>query len=109
MGSFLILAASILILVAISAGGTLFSWHSASFGLLLGFGLASLIGFCLVERFFASIPILPPRLFRYRTVNLILLATTTQGWIYYGLMFFVPVSVDPTGPEPLSETGKGRG
>ncbi|GFZ44774.1 hypothetical protein JCM24511_02500 [Saitozyma sp. JCM 24511] len=91
MGSFLILAASILILVAISGGGTLFPWHSASFGLLLGFGLASLIGFCLVERFFASIPILPPRLFRYRTVNLILLATTTQGWIYYGLMFFVPL------------------
>ncbi|RSH89546.1 hypothetical protein EHS25_002097 [Saitozyma podzolica] len=91
MGSFLILAASILILVAISGGGTLFSWYSASFGLLLGFGLASLTAFCLVERFFAPIPILPPRLFRHRTVNLILLATTTQGWIYYGLMFFVPL------------------
>ena len=91
-GSLLLFAASVLLLVPISGGGTIFEWSSASCVCLLVSGALALVLFLAVQRWAAAVPILPMRLFNVQDVNLILFATTTQGWIYYGTMFFVPVS-----------------
>ncbi|OCF39737.1 hypothetical protein I317_06461 [Kwoniella heveanensis CBS 569] len=91
LGSILLFASSILMLVPISGGGSIFPWRSAVCMILIVLGVLLLVAFLAVERFHAAIPILPPRLFHHKDVNLILLATATHGWIYYGTMFFIPL------------------
>nr|XP_019042700.1 hypothetical protein I302_08405 [Kwoniella bestiolae CBS 10118]OCF21630.1 hypothetical protein I302_08405 [Kwoniella bestiolae CBS 10118] len=88
LGSLLLFAGSILILVPISGGGSIFPWKSATCIILVILGLLLIVAFLAVERYQAIVPILPTRLFHHRDVNLILLATATHGWIYYGTMFF---------------------
>lgn len=52
-------AATILILVPISGGGSTFAWDSATTISLLVIGVVCIVGFVLVEARFAALPILP--------------------------------------------------
>lgn len=47
--------------------------------------------FLAVQAGFAQMPLLPLRIFRYRTVALVFASVLCQGWIHYGQIFYLPV------------------
>ncbi|WVR06704.1 hypothetical protein IAU60_003736 [Kwoniella sp. DSM 27419] len=77
--------------VPISGGGSSFAWDSAVVISLLIIGSVLMIAFLLCEWKFASLPILPLRLFKTPTVSVILAQSFLVGWIYYGNIFYVPM------------------
>ncbi|KAF8916579.1 major facilitator superfamily domain-containing protein [Mucidula mucida] len=71
LGSLLSMAGAILLLVPISGGGTIYAWNSAIVIAMLTFSVVIISMFLAVQWGFAKMPLLPLRIFRYRTVALI--------------------------------------
>ncbi|KIY68147.1 MFS general substrate transporter [Cylindrobasidium torrendii FP15055 ss-10] len=91
LGSALSMAGAILLLVPLSGGGTIYAWNSALVISMLAVSIV-LIGFFLAVQYgFAKMPILPLRIFRYRTVALVFASALCQGWVHYGQIFYLPM------------------
>ncbi|CAO3595224.1 unnamed protein product [Absidia cylindrospora] len=90
-GTFLILAAAVLFLLALNFGGEIFPWKSAAVitPLVLTFVLIAV--FVFVEAKFAREPLLPPRLFKNRSVVATLLVNWWFGVNFYALIYYLPV------------------
>ncbi|KAL1742627.1 major facilitator superfamily domain-containing protein [Schizophyllum fasciatum] len=91
LGSFLSLAGNIFLLVPISGGGSTFAWRSGVVIGLLCAGAAVWSFFVLVEWKFCRLPVLPLRLFTYRTTCLVFCMNLFFGMVYYGNIYFLPI------------------
>jgi hypothetical protein len=89
-GAIFSLAANIFILIPISSGGSTYAWSSPTVIVLLIFGIIFLVGFILVEWKVAPLPVMPLRLWTYRTTAITLGSTFFIGIIYFGNLFFLP-------------------
>ncbi|EPE05235.1 mfs general substrate transporter [Ophiostoma piceae UAMH 11346] len=90
MGSMLLLAASVLILLPVSWGGSLYAWDSAGVLAPLVLGVACLVPFIYVEMRVATLPILPLHIFHERTVFGVLLGGFFTGFAYYVNLYYLP-------------------
>ncbi|BFZ62623.1 hypothetical protein YB2330_003724 [Saitoella coloradoensis] len=90
-GTFLILVATIFILVAISGGGSSYAWDSALVIALLVLGGVIFITFLIVEWKVAPLPIMPLRLFKNLSVCVIFIQTFLVGIVYYGNLYYLPL------------------
>lgn len=91
LGTLIILLAAILFLLALNFGGELFPWGSAAVivPLVFSFVFAGLLAF--VESKFAKEPILPPRLFKNRSILAIIITNWWFGLTFFSLMYYLPI------------------
>ncbi|OAA65648.1 efflux pump antibiotic resistance protein [Niveomyces insectorum RCEF 264] len=89
-GSFLLLMASVLILLPVSWGGSLYAWNSAGVLAPLVLGVACLVPFVYVEMNVAVLPVLPLHIFKDRTVFGILFGTFFTGFAFYIGLYYLP-------------------
>ncbi|KZT29870.1 MFS general substrate transporter [Neolentinus lepideus HHB14362 ss-1] len=90
VGSGLTILSSILLLLALTWGGVTYSWTSAPVLVPLILGIAVLIGFVIWEAHFATLPIVPVHIFRYRTVNGVYISTLLNGMTFFAILYYVP-------------------
>jgi len=90
VGSGLTILSSILLLLALTWGGVTYSWTSAPVLVPLTLGIAVLIGFVIWEAHFATLPIVPVHIFRYRTVNGVYISTLLNGMTFFAILYYVP-------------------
>ncbi|CCF48223.1 hypothetical protein NDA10_003744 [Ustilago hordei] len=90
LGTALVLAGTVLLLLGLNWGGQQYPWSSPHVlvSLILG-GLIFLV-FAIVEARFATLPLVPMRLFKIGTVCSVLVQTMCSGGIFFLLLFFVP-------------------
>ncbi|KAJ1679104.1 hypothetical protein EV182_002717 [Spiromyces aspiralis] len=91
LGSFIVVASLILILLALSWGGKTYAWNSVVVITLLVVGFVLLAVFVMVEAYIAPEPILDLSLFNNRTVPAALIGTTMAGMIVYSLIYYAPI------------------
>ncbi|KAL1916161.1 uncharacterized protein VTP21DRAFT_6165 [Calcarisporiella thermophila] len=80
-------------LLAMTWGGTEFAWNS---GVVVGLLVATVVGiviFILVEHYFATEPLLPLRLLRwkYRNFPIIMVTRCTLFFSLFGVVFYIPL------------------
>lgn len=90
-GTVIVLAFSTLFLLALNFGGQTFPWKSAAVivPLVLSVLLVGLLVF--VEKKFAKEPLMPPRLFRNRSVVSVLLVNWFFGMTFFSAVYYLPV------------------
>ena len=91
VGTCIVLAFAILFLLAMNFGGQTFPWKSAAVivPLVLTVLLVGLL--VLVESKFAREPLMPPRLFKNRTVVSILVTYWFVGITFFSLVYYLPI------------------
>ncbi|KAI7858692.1 major facilitator superfamily domain-containing protein [Circinella umbellata] len=90
-GNFLVLAAATLFLLAMNFGGQTFPWESAA--VITPFVLTGLLVGLLVvvEVKFASEPLMPPRLFKNRSVVALLSVNLFFGLTFFAALYYLPI------------------
>lgn len=85
------LAFATLFLLALNFGGQTFPWKSAAVivPLVLSIGLIGLL--VLVEKKFAKEPLMPPRLFKNRSVVSVLITNWFFGMTFFSAVYYLPV------------------
>ncbi|KAL0089330.1 major facilitator superfamily domain-containing protein [Phycomyces blakesleeanus] len=91
VGTVIVLSFSTLFLLALNFGGQAFPWKSAAViaPLVISIALVGLL--CLVESKFAKEPLMPPRLFKNRSVLGALLTNWFFGMSFLGMLYYLPV------------------
>lgn len=91
-GIFLLIVSIIMILLALNWGADAqYPWNSATILSLLIVGIVLAVVFLINEWKFASRPIIPLRLFGTWSLAVTYLAVFMQGFIFLGLLFFLPL------------------
>ncbi|KAL5118650.1 hypothetical protein ACEQ8H_003501 [Pleosporales sp. CAS-2024a] len=91
VGSGILTASIVMILVALSTGGAPRPWSHPTIVLPLVFGAMGLIAFVFWERSaYCKHPIMPPKVFSNRTTNTAFTLTTIHGFVTYGFQFYLP-------------------
>jgi MFS family permease len=91
IGSSILTASVIMILVALSTGGAPKPWSDPSVVVLLVLGVIGLVVFVFWERSaYCQFPIMPPKVFSNRTTNIAFALTTIHGFVTYGFQFYLP-------------------
>jgi MFS family permease len=91
IGSSILTASVIMILVALSTGGAPKPWSDPSVVVLLVLGVIGLVLFAFWERSaYCQFPIMPPKVFSNRTTNIAFALTTIHGFVTYGFQFYLP-------------------
>lgn len=90
-GTVIVLAFATLFLLALNFGGQTFPWKSAAVivPLVLSFLLVILLVY--VEKKFAKEPLMPPRLFKNRSVVSVLLTNWFFGMTFFSAVYYLPV------------------
>ncbi|KAG2192966.1 hypothetical protein INT47_005692 [Mucor saturninus] len=90
-GTVIVLAFATLFLLALNFGGQTFPWKSAAVivPLILSFLLVILLVY--VEKHFAKEPLMPPRLFKNRSVVSVLLTNWFFGMTFFSAVYYLPV------------------
>lgn len=90
-GTFTVLAFATLFLLALNFGGQTFPWKSAAVivPLVLSFLLVVLLVY--VEKHVAKEPLMPPRLFKNRSVVSVLLTNWFFGMTFFSAIYYLPV------------------
>ncbi|KAI8367381.1 major facilitator superfamily domain-containing protein [Choanephora cucurbitarum] len=91
LGTFIVLAFATLFLLALNFGGQTFPWKSAAVivPLVLSIALVGLL--VLVEKKFAKEPLMPPRLFKNRSVVSVLITNWFFGMTFFSAVYYLPV------------------
>lgn len=89
LGAFFVTGAAGALMLWLSLGGKEFAWRSGWTVLLVAVTLVCGVAAILVERR-TPVPILPPRLFRNRSVVLCILASLMTGVAMFGVMIYLP-------------------
>ncbi|KAI9495948.1 major facilitator superfamily domain-containing protein [Zychaea mexicana] len=90
-GNFLVLAAATLFLLAMNFGGQTFPWDSAAViapFVLTGVLIALLV---VVEVKYAAEPLMPPRLFKNRSIVAILSVNLFFGLTFFAALYYLPI------------------
>lgn len=66
IGNLLIIGGTLMVLMGLQFGGVTFPWKSATVICLIVFGVVTVVIFCVYESKFATYPVIPPHIFRYR-------------------------------------------
>jgi MFS family permease len=91
IGSGILTASIVMILVALSTGGAPQPWSHPAVIVPLVFGCVGLVVFVVWERSSrCKHPIMPPQVFSNRTTNIAFALTTMHGFITYGFQFYLP-------------------
>ncbi|KAJ5113693.1 hypothetical protein N7456_002227 [Penicillium angulare] len=90
LGCITMLIAAVLILIAISWGGTKYAWSSAGVIAPLVIGFAFLVIFIVVEMKFAALPLIPMHIFKNSTVSGALCGAFFTGFMFYANLFYLP-------------------
>lgn len=90
-GTLLLMSSVILLLVALSTGGTSHPWEHPAIIVPLVLGLIGFVGFAFFQRSkYCAYPLMPPHVFSNRTTNIAFALTTIHGFITYGFQFYLP-------------------
>lgn len=90
-GVLLSAAATVLILVPISGGGSIFAWDSSVVIALLTAGGVCAIAFILVEWRLVRLPVLPMRIFATLSSTTAVLGQFCIGLAYFAGIFYIPI------------------
>jgi MFS family permease len=91
MGSGMLTASVLMLLVALSTGGAPQPWYHPAVVAPMVFGILGLIAFAFWEcSARCKHPIMPPQVFSNRTTNIAFALTTMHGFITYGFQFYLP-------------------
>ncbi|CAG8508290.1 2849_t:CDS:10 [Diversispora eburnea] len=91
IGTGLIVASTTSILLPLNLGGSVHSWNSPLIIVPLVIGILGYFIFILVEIKFAVEPVMPSHIFKIRNVNACYLVNITQGMVFYGIAFYLPL------------------
>ena len=91
LGSFLMLIATVFILISISSGGSTFAWSSPVVIVLLVLGGVILVVFLFVEWRYAALPIVPLYLLSQPSLLALTAITFLAGCYYYSNVYFLPI------------------
>ncbi|KAJ6164115.1 Major facilitator superfamily domain general substrate transporter [Penicillium chermesinum] len=90
-GIFASVTAIVLLLVPINSGGSIWSWHSALVIALLTLGSVSLVIFIFNEGLLAKVPLMPLRLFRERSLTIMLVSGALHDYVWQATQYFMPL------------------
>jgi EmrB/QacA subfamily drug resistance transporter len=106
IGSGILTASIVMILVALSTGGAPQPWSHPAVVVPLVFGIIGLVVFVVWERSSrCKHPIMPPHVFSNRTTNIAFTLTTIHGFITYGFQFYLPPFFQAVKGSSPSESG----
>ncbi|ORX55145.1 MFS general substrate transporter [Hesseltinella vesiculosa] len=91
LGTCMVLAAALLFLLALNFGGQLYPWRSAAVITPLVLAFVIVFAFAYVEVNIAKDPIMPPHLFRNRSVLAILITNFWFGVSFFAVVYYLPV------------------
>jgi EmrB/QacA subfamily drug resistance transporter len=91
IGSSMLTASVVMILVALSTGGAPKPWSDPAIVVPIVLGVLGLAAFAFWERSkYCPYPIMPPNVFSNRTTNIAFTLTTIHGFLTYGFQFYLP-------------------
>ncbi|CAK7234797.1 hypothetical protein SBRCBS47491_009070 [Sporothrix bragantina] len=90
VGCFLMFTSAILILLALSWGGTSYAWSSAGSIAPLVVGAALAVVFITVELKFAALPLIPMHIFKIPTVAGANIGAFFTGFMFYCNLYYLP-------------------
>nr|POE98231.1 mfs-type transporter [Quercus suber] len=91
LGNFTIVGGTLLFLFGLQYGGVTFPWGSATVICLLVFGILLCFAFLLIEWKFAEYPIIPLRIFKYRSNSAALASVFFHGLAFIGPFYYLPL------------------
>ncbi|KAJ1548458.1 hypothetical protein HK405_003111 [Cladochytrium tenue] len=91
LGTSLLVAAVVCLLIPLQAGGSLYAWNSPVVIALFSAGVTLLAAFVAVETLVAVAPVIPPALYRDRRVAAACAAAAGLGANFFALVFYAPV------------------
>ncbi|ROV94831.1 hypothetical protein VPNG_09319 [Cytospora leucostoma] len=91
VGSFLIISATLMILLGIEFGGITFPWSSPTIICLLVFGVVTAGLAALYELYVAKLPIIPLRIFKQPCNLAVLGLCFSQGCVYISASYYLPL------------------
>lgn len=77
--------------IPINSGGSIWSWHSALIIALLTLGGVFIILFVFNEGLLAKIPLMPLRLFRKRSLTIMLISGALHDYVWQATQYFMPL------------------
>ncbi|KAJ5117329.1 Major facilitator superfamily domain general substrate transporter [Penicillium atrosanguineum] len=81
----------ILLLIPINSGGSIWSWHSSLIIALLTLGGVFIVLFVFNEGLLAKIPLMPLRLFRKRSLTIMLISGALHDYVWQATQYFMPL------------------
>ncbi|KAJ3318815.1 hypothetical protein HDV06_006996 [Boothiomyces sp. JEL0866] len=105
VGTFFIVVSTVLILIPLELGGSTWAWTDAKTISMLVVGGILAIVFVYVEARVSKYPIIPPRLFKDRSVSLAMLAAFFLGCCFIPLFFYVPTYFQLVNGETATSSG----
>jgi MFS family permease len=91
IGSSMLTASAVMILVALSTGGAPKPWSDPVIVIPIVLGVLGLAAFAFWKRSkYCAHPIMPPSVFSNRTTNIAFALTTIHGFLTYGFQFYLP-------------------
>ncbi|KAJ2546880.1 hypothetical protein EV175_005438 [Coemansia sp. RSA 1933] len=90
-GMAVLVGGTVMLLLALSLGGSSHPWSSPTVICLLVFGVLTIALFVVIEWRVPMEPIMPLRIFRNRNTSLTLLQVFFMGAVFYGPVFYLPI------------------
>jgi Na+/melibiose symporter-like transporter len=105
VGTLLVLSFATLFLLAMNFGGQTFPWNSPAVivPLVLTFVLIAVL--CLVESRYAKEPIMPPRIFKNRSIIAIMVTNFWFGCAFFSIVYYQPVYFQVVRGDSATESG----
>ncbi|KAH8548040.1 major facilitator superfamily domain-containing protein [Umbelopsis sp. PMI_123] len=105
IGTMIVLSFATLFLLAMNFGGQTFPWKSAAVivPLVLTFILIAML--CVVESRYAKEPIMPPRLFKNRSVVAIMVTNFFFGCSFFAMVYYLPVYLQIIRGDSATQSG----
>ncbi|KAE8553084.1 hypothetical protein EYB25_004463 [Talaromyces marneffei] len=91
IGNLLIIGGTLMILLGLQLGGSDYPWKSATIICLIVFGAVTLAIFCIYESKIAKLPVIPPRVFRYRNSISAYSLSVTHSMTFLGGTYWMPL------------------
>lgn len=103
IGTFTIVGGTLMFLFGLEYGGATYPWDSATVICLLLFGVVSFVLFFINEWKFAKYPIMPLRIFKYRSNCGALLVCFFHGFVFIAGSYYLPLYFQAVrGDQPLT-------
>ena len=90
LGSFVVVGATLMLLLGLQFGGIKFAWKSATVICLILFGVFVFAIFILIEWKVAKYPVIPLRIFKKRSALATLGVASTHGFAFVAAAYFLP-------------------
>ncbi|CAM0141945.1 hypothetical protein VKS41_004353 [Umbelopsis sp. WA50703] len=105
LGTLLVLSFATLFLLAMNFGGQTFPWKSPAVivPLVLTFILIAIL--CVVESRYAKEPIMPPRIFKNRSIIAIMTTNFWFGCAFFSIVYYQPVYMQVVRGDSATESG----